>query len=131
MRYTCGNLKDYATIAVKLPQEERHSLCTDILKAMRLGFSGANYIVGLVQGPNTAYDVYSSSEKYDFDSLMGYDVMGFGRRECLHDLDSCPLAKYIDPDHPERGVERFPLVFNPSQNDVKWVRQRYPWRDSP
>lgn len=111
--------------------EHRESLCTDLVVAMRYDFSGANFMTGwsAVNLFNPPSPVFGRSPEYDFRSVMAYDSGMFSGQQCRYNLDKCALARYIDPEHHERGVERILPWNSPGWADALWVKGIYPWME--
>ena len=104
-----------------------YDLCNDYKTALRFGFAGTNYILGISVEPGK---LVNSRRGYDVDSVMHYNSgQGNGDPRCpwLAGAAVCPLAFWNDPEDHQKGYYARTWLNAISPGDVQWVKDIYPW----
>ncbi|ORY18222.1 hypothetical protein BCR34DRAFT_660460 [Clohesyomyces aquaticus] len=122
VKYQCDKVEGY----------QKAVTCAAGLVALDCEFMGHAYVVN-----NRPYPPFNiRSDDYDLtnddQSVMHYGSPEFAAGPCNPEApDGCPLLKYKNPNRHEGGYETFLQVDTPSDLDVEWVKQTYPYMPPP
>ncbi|KAJ8117232.1 hypothetical protein OPT61_g1526 [Boeremia exigua] len=128
------NLRDHRSCfqkaQIKEPSITEDQLCLDYKRSAHYGCGCREYIKGVT---SNGEEVKAASKDFDYESIMMYNTADNAKEACNSiDLEQCPLVRFKDPEHHNKGVMRIQNQRAAvSYMDYLWLRSTYPWKEPP
>jgi len=99
-------------------------LCLSMYRALKYQCTCVAFIKNFVE---PGWPIQAASG-YDLASVMHYPSRnGYAKSECNDNGVDCPIQAYLDWNDHGEGLGLLERATKPSEMDIIWVKQNYPW----